>query len=664
MSEPGQPGKPDQKQPQRAPVAIPHTHGAGAGGEGVHPPHPGQEVRGKYFYILTLGALGVVYGDIGTSPLYALRECFFGPHGIEATSANILGVLSLITWSLILVISVKYLVFVMRADNRGEGGILALMSLLRTTGRVGRSRPILIALGLFGAALLYGDGIITPAISVLGAIEGVEVAFPNVGGWVVPITVVIIIGLFLFQKRGTGGIGAVFGPVTLLWFLVIATLGAIQIVREPSVLAAVLPTHAVSFFVRNGFHGFIVLGSVFLVVTGGEALYADMGHFGKKPIKFAWFSVVLPALLINYFGQGALMFNDPAAAAEHVFFRLAPGWFTIPLVLLATAAASIASQAVISGAFSLTRQAVQLGYSPRVEIDHTSAREIGQIYIPAINWALMISTLVLVLAFRSASALAAAYGIAVTTTMVITTLVFFMVARERFGWKLAAAAALAGFFLIIDLAFLGANAVKFLDGGYVPIAIAAAIYIAMSAWKDGRRILAERLRDKTMPIDLFLSDVSRRPQNRVGGTAVFMTGSSEGIPPALLHNLKHNKVIHEQVILLTVVTKEVPHVGRDERLEVKHLKEGFYRVIVHYGFMEDPNVPEIMNLVRGAGIMVRPMETTFFLGRDTLIVTKRAGMARWRKRLFEVMSRNARSATAFFGIPYNQVVELGTQIEF
>ena len=651
-----------EPKPAAEEAAVSPSQDQGGGGEDVHPPHS-SEPTGKYFAFLALGALGVVYGDIGTSPLYALKQCFFGPHGIEPTTANIYGVLSLIFWSLILVISVKYLVFVMRADNRGEGGILALMSLLRVSGRVGRTRPLLIGLGLFGAALLYGDGVITPAISVLSAVEGLDVALPDIGHWVVPIAVIIIVILFAFQKRGTGGVGAVFGPIMLLWFFVIAILGGHQILRAPGVLLAILPTHGVSFFLRNGFTGFVVLGTVFLVVTGGEALYADMGHFGRRPIKFAWFWVVLPALLLTYFGQGALMLSNPAAAREHVFFKLAADWFTIPLVVLATIAACIASQAVISGAFSLTRQAVQLGYTPRLHIEHTSAREIGQIYIPGINWALMFATISLVLWFRTSDRLGGAYGIAVTTTMVITTLLFFMVAREKFGWPVWLAALHAAFFLTIDLAFFGANLLKIVGGGWVPLALATAIFTLMATWKRGRTILSRRLRERSLPIDLFLSDVARKPQARVPGTAVFMTGSSEGIPPALLHNLKHNKIIHEQVILLTVATKEVPHVNADERLDVKRLSEGFYRVIAFYGFMEDPNIPEIMNMVRGRGIMFRPLDTTYFLGRDTLIVTSAAGLARWRKQLFSLMSRNARSATSFFGIPYNQVVELGAQIE-
>jgi KUP system potassium uptake protein len=627
---------------------------------GAHPSRA-QASGSRYFYLLALGALGVVYGDIGTSPLYALRECFYGPHAVEITHANILGVLSLIVWSLILIISVKYLAFVMRADNRGEGGILTLVSLLRHD--TGRARAFLIGLGLFGAALLYGDGMITPAISVLSAIEGLQVALPQIGMFVIPITIAVIFVLFMVQRHGTGGVGAIFGPLMLVWFVTIGALGLWQVVQQPSVLASIWPGHAISFFLRNGFEGFIVLGSVFLVVTGGEALYADMGHFGKRPIKYAWFWVVLPALLLNYFGQGALMFNNPQAAAEHVFFRLAPGWFAVPLVVLATAAASIASQAVISGAFSLTRQAVQLGYSPRVQIEHTSAREIGQIYIPGINWVLMLATIGLVLAFRTSSALAAAYGIAVTSTMVITTILFSIVARERFGWKLHHALLFLAIFLVIDTAFFGANAMKLWQGGWVPLALAAFIYTLLSTWKHGRAILMERQRQRSLPLELFLADVAKHQQDRVAGTAIFMTGTAEGVPPALLHNMKHNKVIHEQVILLTVVTRDIPHVAKAERLDVKQLSAGFYRVVAFYGFMEDPHIPDIMTLVRGQGIMMPPMETTFFLGHDTLITTHDRGMALWRKKLFQVMARNARSATAFFGIPYNQVVELGAQIE-
>jgi len=623
------------------------------------------EASRNYQLLLSLGALGVVYGDIGTSPLYALRECFFGPHGIEPTRANVFGVLSLIFWSLILVISIKYLVFVMRADNRGEGGILALMSLLRPIGSpgAGRSRSLLIALGLFGAALLYGDGVITPAITVLSAIEGLEIAVPGISHWVVPITVIIIISLFMLQRHGTAGIGRIFGPLMLVWFVAIGGLGGFRLLSAPEVLVAMLPHHGLLFFLRNGFHGFVVLGSVVLVVTGGEALYADMGHFGKQPIKNAWFSIVLPALLLNYFGQGSLMLTDPAAAAQHTFFRMAPTWALVPLIVLATLAASVASQAVISGAFSITRQAVQLGYSPRLAIRHTSAREIGQIYISTINWSLMIATILLVLNFRSASNLAAAYGIAVTSTMVITTVLFSTLARERWKWSLGAVVAFQAIFLTIDLSFFGANATKIIQGGWVPVVIAGAIYIIMTTWKRGRAILAERLTQRTMPTDLFLAEVGRHPERRVAGTAIFMTGSAQGVPPALMHNLKHNKVIHEQVILLTVVTREVPHVAQSERIEMEPLQSGFYRVIAFYGFMDEPRMAEIMTAIRARGILVQPLTATFFLGRDTIIVTDRPGLPRWRKRLFAILQRNALSATAFFGIPYNQVVELGAQIE-
>jgi KUP system potassium uptake protein len=651
-----------RKQPARPAEEVPHSHGQAAGGEGIHPPHSDSGFN-KYFYILALGALGVVYGDIGTSPLYAMKQSFYGPHGIGVSRENTLGVLSLIFWSLILVISIKYLVFVSRADNRGEGGILSLMSLLHTRERRGRSRGLLIGLGLFGAALLYGDGIITPAISVLSAVEGLEVAAPQVAHWVLPIAIAIIIVLFLFQRRGTGGVGAVFGPIMLVWFITIAILGIHQIIKAPAVLAAIIPTHAVSFFLRNGFTAFVALGTVFLVVTGGESLYIDMGHFGRRPIRFAWFTLVLPALLLNYFGQGALILTNPSAAQEHIFYKLAPEWFTIPLVILAMMAACIASQAVISGAFSITRQAIQLGYTPRLHIEHTSAREIGQIYIPAINWVLMIATLTLVLTFRSADDLGAAYGIAVTTTMGITTTLFFVVARERFKWPLGSALLFLMFFLAIDLSFFGANMLKLLDGGWVPLVLAATIFTLMATWKRGRSILSQRLRERSLPIDLFLADVARKTQLRVKGTAVFMTGSAEGIPPALLHNLKHNKIIHQQVILLTIETKEVPHISAEERMEVKHLGEGFYRAIAYYGFMEDPHVPDIMKRIAARGVSFRPLDTTYFLGRDTLVVTRTGEMARWRKKLFGLMSHNARSATSFFGIPFNQVVELGAQIE-
>ena len=620
--------------------------------------------RGRDLLVLSLGALGIVYGDIGTSPLYALRESFHGAYGIPLTRPNVLGVLSLIFWSLIIVISVKYLLFVLRADNRGEGGVIALTSLVaprRGTG--GRRRTLLVMTGLFGAALLYGDSMITPAISVLSAIEGLEVATPRFKPFVIPITIAILVALFAFQKRGTAGIGAVFGPVTFLWFLTLATLGVAEILRHPAVLEAVNPLHGASFFARNEGRGFLVLGSVFLVVTGGEALYADLGHFGIRPIRLTWFGLVLPALVLNYFGQGALIINDPLAV-EQPFFRLAPGWALYPLVVLSTVATVIASQAVISGAFSLTRQAVQLGYLPRLAIDHTSPSRIGQIYIPAVNWALMVACIGLVLGFGSSSNLAAAYGVAVTTDMVFTTILFSFVALSVWRWRLPAVLLLAAGFLVVDLAFWGANIVKIPQGGWFPLVIATMIFTLMTTWKRGRQILAEKLQSGVLPIELFLRDIRAHPPLRVPGTAVFMVGSPKGTPPALLHNLKHNKVLHERVVFLNVSTREVPRVPAHERLEIEDLGEELYRITAYYGFTEDPNVPEVLAQCASAQLEFRTSETSFFLGRETLIPGKKVhGMAVWRERLFAFMSRNAQRATEYFRIPPNRVVELGAQIE-
>ena len=621
--------------------------------------------QGRYLFYLGLGALGIVFGDIGTSPLYAFRESFHSGYGLAPTPANVQGILSLIFWALILVISVKYLVFVLRADNQGEGGIMALTSLVTPVGadRPRGTRRTLVLLGLFGASLLYGDGIITPAISVLSAVEGLEVATPLFEPYIVPITVLILIGLFLIQSRGTGGVGRVFGPVTLLWFTVLAILGIRQIVSHPDVLLAVNPWYAVTFFARNGLAGFLVLGSVFLVVTGGEALYADMGHFGRRPIRLAWFAIVLPALLLNYFGQGALIISDPTAI-DHTFFRLAPAWATLPLVGIATAAAVIASQAVISGAFSLTRQAVQLGYLPRTEVEHTSAAEIGQIYIPGVNWALMVACIALVVGFGSSSNLAAAYGVAVTTDMVFATLLFGAVARSRWGWsKLQVGLLMAGF-LVMDLAFWGANIVKLPHGGWFPLVLAAGVFTLMTTWKRGRVILRERLSQGRVPIDDFIANIVRGSVVRVPGTAVFMYSDPEATPPALMHNLKHNRVLHEHVVLLSVLTAAVPHVDKKQRAELQPLGSGFYRVRLHYGFMEDPNVPRDIKFAEGEGLRFRSMETSYFLGHERLLATRRAGgMALWRERLFALMSRNARNATDFFQLPPNRVVELGATVE-
>jgi KUP system potassium uptake protein len=624
---------------------------------------PSVAPRGRYLFMLSLAALGVVYGDIGTSPLYAIRECFHGPHAIAPTPANILGVLSLIFWSLIIVISLKYLVFVLRADNRGEGGILSLTALATPIKPAGQSECwFLIGIGLFGAALLYGDGIITPAISVLGAMEGLNVATPLLEPYVMPITIAVLVVLFLFQSHGTARVGKVFGPVTFTWFIVIALLGLIQIVQQPAVLAAINPRHGVDFFLRNGWHGYLVLGSVFLVVTGGEALYADMGHFGARPIRLVWFAIVLPALLLNYFGQGALLLENPAAAANP-FYRLAPAWALYPLVVLATAAAVIASQAVISGAFSLTMQAVQLGFCPRLKIAHTSSREYGQIYIPAVNWALMLGCIAIVLGFRSSSNLAAAYGVAVTSTMVITTLLFYVVARERWGWNLLATGALAAFFLVIDLAFFGANIIKVAQGGWFPLLLAALIFIVMTTWKKGRCILSERIQAEARPLEDFLQKITRQPPTRVSGTAIFMNSNAAMMPPALSHNLEHNKVLHERVLFLTVKTEQVPYVAPEERVKTETLSHGLYRIKVLYGFMEDPDIPQVLASLQVRGLVLDLRETTYFLGRETIIATKRPGMALWREKLFSLLSRNATTATAYFGLPPNRVVELGEQIE-
>jgi KUP system potassium uptake protein len=633
-------------------------------GDGQSPgaaPHPAP--RGKYLAGLALAALGVVYGDIGTSPLYALRECFHGEHAMVPTPANVLGILSLIFWSLILIISVKYLAYVMRADNRGEGGILALMSLVPGDAYGVRRNAALVALGLFGAALLYGDGMIQPAISVLSAVEGLEVATPLFQPYVVPITLLILIGLFLFQRRGTAGIGAIFGPVMLVWFFTLAALGIRQILRTPEVLAAVNPAYAWSFFADHRLAGFLVLGSVFLVVTGGESLYADMGHFGRAPIRWAWFVLVLPSLLLNYFGQGALLYRDPSAAVNP-FYRLAPEGFLYPLVALAAVAAVIAAQAVISGAFSLTRQAVQLGFVPRVEIIHTSAIEIGQIYIPAVNWGLMFATLGLVIGFQKSSNLAAAYGVAVTTTMVITAILAYVVARRMWRIPRTLALLITLPFLAIDLAFFGANIVKIPAGGWFPLVVAAAIYTAMMVWKDGRELLGRRQSEGTLPIDLFLKDVDRRAKARVPGTAVFLTTNAEGTPRSLLHNFKHNKVIHQTVLFLSIRTEEIPHVARRDRLEIHDLGNGFHRILARYGFMEDPDVPQLLEMVRLRGLEFDPGSVSYFLGRDTLIATRRQpGMSLWREKLFVLMKRNALGAERFFKLPPNRVIELGGQIE-
>jgi KUP system potassium uptake protein len=634
---------------------------------------------GKRLAILAFGALGVVYGDIGTSPLYAFKECFFGPHSFPVTTQNVLGILSLIFWCLNFVVTFKYLSMVMRADNRGEGGILALLALVRPSGPLTRAGRLLIATGLFGSALLYGDGIITPAISVLSAVEGLSVATPALQHLVVPIAFIIILALFAFQRRGTAGIGAVFGPITSIWFLCIAAFGIMGIMREPGVLRALDPRYAVDFFAREGLAGITILAAIILVVTGGEALYADMGHFGRKPIRLAWFGLVLPALVLNYFGQGALILNNPGVA-RNPFYALVPSWALYPMVGVATAAAVVASQALISGAFSLTRQAIQLGYSPRMKIVHTSSSTIGQIYIPSVNTALMLACLGLVVAFRDSGSLT--YGVALSGTMTITTILFSIVMRRHWHWSWWKVGLITGVFLTVDLAFVGANMLKIPNGGWLPLLVAGVVYLLMSTWKKGRVRLTHIVRENTLPIELFLDDIRRRRPHRVPGCAVFMTSGADGAPPVLLHHLKHNKVLHEKVMLMSVHTEEIPQVLERERVRCSELGEGFYQVMLHYGFMETPDVPEALQALsraqdNGKPVSVKLAHTTFYLGRETLITrasSRRAKgqparpegrrMGRWRKKLFILMTRNAQSATAYFGLPPNRVVELGAQIQF
>ncbi|MEY2562396.1 MAG: system potassium uptake protein [Verrucomicrobiota bacterium] len=641
-------------------VATPDSpdvpHAALPGGDPLEP----ATLRRKRLLILSLASLGIVYGDIGTSPLYSMRECFYGSHAILANHANVLGVLSLIVWSLILVISVKYLGLILRADNRGEGGILALATLATDPAARGKK---LFLLGLFGAALLYADGMITPAITVMGAIEGLNVVTPLFNRYVVPITLVILIGVFLFQSRGTTAVARVFGPVTMLWFIALSVLGISQIIRAPEVLVAFNPAYAVSFFWNNGWHGFVVLGAVFLVVTGGEALYADIGHFGTAPVRLAWFAIVLPGLILNYFGQGALLLVEPDAAVNP-FYRMAPAWALYPLVILATAAAVIASQAIISGAFSLTMQAIQLGYSPRLRVNYTSAQVMGQIYVPAVNWGLMVACLALVLGFGSSTNLAAAYGVAITTTMLITTILFYRVARRRWRWPAAVALPITIFFLVIDLTFFVANMVKIAHGGWFPLLVSAIILFLMLTWRRGRKVLGARVKEMTLPLDLFLGDIATQKIHRVPGTAVFMSGNPAGTPLALLHNLKHNKVLHQQVVVLTVLTEELPYVAVPEnRAAVEKLHEGFWRVQLRYGFMERPEVPAALAAINDSELRFNPMRTTYFIGRETILSMESPELPRWRGSLFAWMTRNTGDVTSYFGLPPNGVVELGARVE-
>lgn len=628
--------------------------------------HEREEPTGRRLVSLSLLALGIVYGDIGTSPLYAMRECFYGSHPVALTPSNVLGVLSLIFWSLVVVVMVKYHIYVLRFDNRGEGGILALMGLVgMDKSRRAAVRSTLVVLGVFGAALLYGDGMITPAISVLSAVEGLEIATPFFKPYVIPLTIIILIILFIFQRRGTAGVGSVFGPIMLVWFATLALMGIRGILWQPKVLFALNPMYAIRFFMANGMHGFLVLGAVFLVTTGGEALYADLGHFGEKPIQLDWFSIVGPSLVLHYFGQGALLIRQPSAA-HNPFYLLAPKWALYPLVILATVATVIASQAIISGVFSLTRQAIQLGYLPRMEIIHTSRAEIGQVYMPSVNWMLMFSTIALVIGFRSSTNLAGAYGVAVSTTMIITTILAYVVARDQLHWSVLLAGSITAGFLFCDLAFLGANLFKIADGGWFPLLVAAVVFTVMTTWRRGRQILSTRLREGALSPAAFVTSLRAHSPVRVPGTAVFMHRSRDVIPPALLHSLKHYKALHKQVILLTVLTEEVSHLRDHERLNVEDLSEGIYLVTCRYGYMEEADIPALLDRVSSEySVPIPPMDTTYFLGRETLIVTSReSGMATWREKLFASMMRNAESAARFFRLPPNRVVELGAQIEF
>jgi len=615
-----------------------------------------------YLAATSLAALGIVYGDIGTSPLYAIRESFEA-HNLAVVEESVLGVLSLIFWSLLIVISIKYLLIVMRADNKGEGGILALTALVEAPrGSARGKRWVLIMVGLFGTALLYGDGMITPAISVLSAVEGIEVATPVLQAYVIPISVVILIGLFLIQRHGTGAVGRVFGPVMVVWFIVLALLGLGQIVNNPGVLAAINPIHGVRFFAQNGFNGFLALGSVFLVVTGSEALYADMGHFGKKPIEITWYGLVFPALVLTYFGQGAFIIQNPEGI-RNPFYLMAPGWAVWPLVLLATSATVIASQALISGAFSLTMQAVQLGYLPRTRIFHTSASKSGQVYIPAVNWLLMVAAVGLVVGFKTSSSLAAAYGIAVSTTMVVTTVLLFVVMRERWKWATPAAVSLAAAFLVIDLAYFGANLFKIPDGGWFPIVIAAVIFTAMTTWKKGRQLLVARMRVGGLPLERFIASVQGRDTVRVPGTAIYMFSRPGTTPPALLANIRHNEVLHETVIALSVLTTSEPRVPVARRADVWPLGDGFFQVVLRYGFMEEPDVPEGLTSIIRSDFGFEPQDTVWVLGRETVLATELPGMMLWRERLFSVMARNATPATRYFNLPVDRSLEIGVQVE-
>lgn len=624
--------------------------------------HPHQ--HDKNLFALMFGAIGVVFGDIGTSPLYAMKETFAGAHSLALDRLHIFGVLSLVFWSITMVVSIKYVIFIMRADNKGEGGSLALLALVnRATHGNARLSAVVAALGIFAAALFYGDSMITPAISILSAVEGIQVVAPQMEQWVIPATLGILVVLFAIQSHGTSTVGVLFGPVMVTWFSVLAVLGVRNIGLNPEVLKALSPHYALLFLINDGWAGFLALGSVVLAVTGAEALYADMGHFGRTPIRLAWYVLVLPALVMNYFGQGALLLAQPDAL-ENPFFRMAPGWAGIPLLVLATCATVIASQAVISGAFSVTRQAIQLGYLPRMTIVHTSEKEIGQIYIPILNWVLMIFVMALVLGFRSSSNLASAYGVAVTGTMVIDACLIGMVMILLWGWNRRKVFLLMGTFMVLDLSYFLANATKIPHGGWFPLAIGITVFLFLTTWKKGRQLLMARLAQENMPDDVFLASLSDRV-TRVPGTAIFLTGTSAGMPLALLHNLKHNKVVHERVVILTVCMEEYPFIVEESRIQTTEIAPGFSRLVLRFGFMEDTNIPKTLAHARSdqLGFFYEPMSISYFLSRETIIPSQNPGMAIWREHLFAGMARTATSAMDFFHLPSNRVVELGSQVE-
>jgi len=616
----------------------------------------------KAFARMAVGALGVVFGDIGTSPLYTIHTTF-GDQGLAVTEANVFGVLSLVFWLLVIIVSLKYVVFIMRADNKGEGGMMALMALAQRGARGNiRLRHVIVVLGLLGASLFYGDGVITPAISVLSAVEGLKVAAPGLAHWVVPITIVILIVLFAVQSRGTAQVGAVFGPIMLVWFITIAVLGIAQIVKQPHILWALNPDYGFEFFRENRGHGFLALGGVVLAITGGEALYADMGHFGRKPIRLAWFGLVSFALVFNYFGQGALLLREPGAI-DNPFYRLVPGWLLLPMIGLACVATVIASQAVITGAFSMTREAIQLGYSPRMKVKHTSAQTQGQIYLPAINRVLFVLVILAVLGFRTSDNLGAAYGIAVTGTMLITTCLALVVQRRLWGWTRATVVLVGLMFITIDLSLFSANAIKIEEGGWFPLVLGMCVFVIMSTWRKGRELVIRELKQSGLALEPFIESVTSHPPVRVPGTAIFLTANVNAVPNALLHNLKHNKVLHERNILMTVETLDTPLAEYGERTEITALGHEFYRVVIRFGFSEDPNIPLALQRCEAKGLGFEMMDTTFFISRETVISTDRRGMPMWRDKLFAFLNRNGVPATAFFHIPGNRMIELGTRVE-